>query len=475
MKKKFLYIAAVSLVLGASGCDKFGEFGDTNVNPDAINTPVPASLLAGGLNSARGYAYQITPGYYAQYFSETQYPSASVYADARAGFAGTYSGALYDFQNIQTLSTSTNNQKQVATIAQQYIIWNLTDVLGDMPYSEAMKGVDFTSPKYDTQEEIYKGMLAKLTAAAAAFDNSQIIGDIMYNGSAAKWRKLNNSLRMLMSLQLSKKYPGASDYAATQFKAALADAGGSIEVNADNWQVTPPDNYNNPYWSQYDGRRDNAVSDTYVNMMLSLNDDRLKAHAGNAANPNSNQTSTKGVPYGRDRAFVTNWTDLNPDWAYIIRGDLREQRDVHFLLTAGQILLARAEAAQLGWTTESATSLYARGIEQSFLQWGRTSAEATAYVAQASVALGTDNVRKIATQRYFAHFPDGLRAWNIWRKTGFPVLTPAQDYLSATRVIPQRYMYETAESTSNPAGLKGAVDRFPDKKDSQLHKVWWAQ
>ncbi len=474
MKKKFLYIASAVLILSTSGCEKFGEFGDTNVDPDAVGTPVPSSLLANVLNNARGYAYQMGPGYYAQYFSETQYPEASLYVERRYAFAGVFSGPLYDVENILSLPNSTNNQKAIATVAQQYMIWNMTDNVGDLPYSEAMKGVEFTSPKYDTQEDIYKGILAKLTAAAGMFDGSGTAGDILLNGNVSRWRKLNNSLRMMISLQLSKRYPGSTEYAATQFKAALADAGGSIEVNADNWQVAPPVGYSNAYFAEYLTRRDNAVSDTYVNLLLSLNDDRLKAHSGDSPTAGSTGTSVKGVPYGRERAYVVQWTEDNPGWATIIRGDLRKQQDVQFMLTAGQSLLARAEAASLNWTTEVAATMYARGIEQSFLQWGRTSAEATAYLAQADVALGVDNAKKIATQRYIAFFPDGLQGWNIWRKTGYPALVRAQD-AGAGIQIPQRYMYVDAERTSNPEGLAGAVDRFPDKTDRQSHKVWWAQ
>lgn len=475
MKKKFLYIAAVALSLGVTGCEKFGEFGDTNKDPGAVTEPVASSILANGLNAARGNAYSMVPGYYAQYFAETQYPQPSVYTNNFGAFAGTYAGSLYDFEFLQTLSSATNNQKQVAIIIQQQIIQILTDQMGDIPYSEAMKGIEFTSPKYDTQEEIYKGMLSKVSAAVAALDNSPIAGDVIYNGNVAKWKKLGNSIRVLMAVQLSKRYPNASDYAATQYKAAVeASAGGTIEVNADNWQVTPPAGYSNPYWSQYATRRDNGVSDTYVNLLLGMNDDRLKAHTGKAND--ANVGSTKGVPYGIPRADIVVWTDANPDWATIVRGDLREQQDPHFIITAGQILLARAEAAQLGWDATPAATFYARGVEQSFLQWGRTSAEATTYLAQASVALGTDNVRKIATQRYIAHFPDGMQGWNIWRKTGFPVLTPAiDDQSSGKKGIPHRYLYAVAETTSNPEGLKGAVDRFPDKKDDMWHKVWWAQ
>ena len=47
----------------------------------------------------------------------------------------------------------------------------MTDLWGDIPYSEALKG-DVPGgplkPKYDPQKDIYYGMLKKLTDASAA-------------------------------------------------------------------------------------------------------------------------------------------------------------------------------------------------------------------------------------------------------------------------------------------------------------------
>ena len=74
MKKKFLYVLSTLLFIGVAGCNKIEDFGDTNINPNAVNDPIPGSLLANAMNAARGVSYQAGPGYYAQYFSETQYP-----------------------------------------------------------------------------------------------------------------------------------------------------------------------------------------------------------------------------------------------------------------------------------------------------------------------------------------------------------------------------------------------------------------
>ena len=109
----------------------------------------------------------------------------------------------------------------------------------------------------------------------------------------------------------------------------------------------------------------------------------------------------------------------------------------------------------------------------SFTQWG-LAAPSSAYLNGTDVALGTDNVKKIATQQWIASYPDGHMGWNVWRKTGFPVLTPAPDAVNSSKQIVRRFTYAAAEYTNNPELVKEAVDRLPggDKQDS---KVWWDQ
>ena len=65
------------------------------------------------------------------------------------------------------------------------------------------------------------------------FDGSLISGDVIYGGDVAAWKRAANSMRVLMAIQLSKKFPAASAYAATDLKAALAD--GVITSNTLNF------------------------------------------------------------------------------------------------------------------------------------------------------------------------------------------------------------------------------------------------
>jgi hypothetical protein len=480
MKKlKYLLFLVAPLAISISGCDKLKDFGDTNVNPGGVTTPIVGALLTNVEAGLGGYAAMTRGGLYAQYFSETQYTDVSLYALPQLNFSGEYAGSLMDLQDIINRDIS-HNQSVVARILQQYIFWTLTDRWGDVPYSEALKGNP--TPKFDRQEDIYKGMISTLAAAVNDFDNTSVItGDVIYNGDVDSWKRLANSLRMLMSLQLSDRYPGANDYAATEFKAALNDPAGYIATNAQNFQIDfPGGNFRNTWFNTYNGRKDFGESNTMTSLMANLGDARQTVFGGASElpppSPGWDAPSDKGVPYGWSRGRVEAWTGTNPDWARILRGDYREEGDVQYIITAAHVTLARAEAADRGWTSENAATLLVQGVNQSFEQWG-LAAPAASYFTNPNVALtaaqGTGaNIRPIAIQRYIAFYPDGLQGWNIWRKTGYPVLTPAEDATNTSGEIPRRYVYGQTEYATNKLAAEEAAKLIAGG-DTQDSRVWW--
>lgn len=473
MKKKLIYAASLFTLVSMAGCDKFSDFGDTNVNPAATTVPNPAALLTNSVIGLGNWTTERRVAYYSQYVTETQYPATSLGGNSTtSGFSGNYSGVLYDLQNIQNLNVS-KNMSTVSSIVKQFIFWQMTDRWGDIPYSEALKGQDLQTPKYDTQESIYKGMIKALADANAALDGSSITGDIIFNGDVASWKRTANSLRMLMAVQLSKKYPGASDYAATEFKAALAAAGGYIATNAQNLKIVyAAPNYKNPIWGWYNGRADDGEAKTMTDMLASLSDTRINPFGGDS-HTGGFGSSSLGNPFGASEANARLFVSNNPTWARVLRGDLRQEGSPVYVVTAAQVALARAEAANLGWTTENVTSVYQQGITLSHEQWG-LAAPSASYFAGADVALGTDNVKKIATQQWIASYPDGHMGWNIWRKTGFPVLAAGPGATNTTKAIQRRYAYPASEFTNYPLIVKVAVDRLPGG-NTQETRVWWDQ
>jgi hypothetical protein len=493
MKKSFYKIGAFAIALSliVLSCNKLEDFGNTNTNPAATNSPITSALLTNVLTGIGGYAAITVPALYCQYYSETQYPDVSCYSENTASPQSAYAGALYDLQNIiinntdeatkatASLNGANENQIAIARILKAYIFWTITDRWGDVPYSEALKGIPDVA--YDTQESIYKDLIKELTEAVAQFTTGAAIkGDIAYSGDIAKWKKLANSMRMLMSLRLSKKYPLATDYAATQFKLALADPAGSITTNADNFMLTyPGGNFRNPFYNMYDGRHDYGESNTMTALTTTVGGGDARQAVFGATSTGA--ASTLGVPYGRQRAAYTGWVGIdawcsaNPTYCYVFAPSYRAQTSPIYIVKASSVLLARAEAADRGWTTETTATLFTAGVNASFEQWGLAD-PAASYFTDVNVALGAagTNLPQIATQQYLAYFPDGVQGWSNWRRTGYPALSPAIDATNNPKVIPRRYRYGSSDQSLTKAGYDAAVARLTggDKMDS---KVWWDQ
>lgn len=478
MKSMNIKKAVLSLGVCATlvvGCSKgIGDFGDINRNPNATTIPITSALLTNVLSgiggNVWGNAINTTAGLYAQYMSETQYTDISRYAAPTQNWDDFYAGAMYDLQNIINTNSDPStagaaaefganaNQIAIARILKAYYFAVLTDAYGDIPYAQALKG-NGTIP-YDKQETIYPALIAELKAANAQFTTGTAIqGDIMYAGNTTKWKKFANSLIAVLSLRMSKANPtlGKAEFAA-------AVAAGVIDANADNATISyPGGNYNNPVYQYYviTQRFDYAVSATITNKLTALGDPRIDKFGNN----------TKGFPYGLTRADALAWQTNNPSFAFVLGYTATPQTMPLSLISAGQMFLARAEAAKLGWTSEVAATMYNNGITAEMNRWGITNATAiTNYLAQPSVALdgsAADNA-KIGEQRWLAHYPDGLQGWSEWRRTGFPALTPAP---GAGKAIPRRIPYGPNEPLYNPTNYAAASALF--NSNSQDAKVWW--
>ncbi|HTD93638.1 MAG TPA: SusD/RagB family nutrient-binding outer membrane lipoprotein, partial [Chitinophagaceae bacterium] len=142
----------------------------------------------------------------------TQYPSSI------KGLVDIIEQAKVDPVNVNILSIA-----RILKVMQMSLI---TDLYGDVPYSEAGQGflTSNFSPKYDAQKDIYADMLNELSVAGAALSPSGTnpgIADFVYGGDVAKWKKFANSLMLRLAMRMQKV-----DAAAAQSWAKKALDGG---------------------------------------------------------------------------------------------------------------------------------------------------------------------------------------------------------------------------------------------------------
>lgn len=141
-----------------------------------------------------------------------------------------YTAGIKNLVDVETQTEGDENLVNIhsaAIIYKVYLMSIITDTYGDAPYSEAAKGwiSGITSPRYDTQEEIYNSFFTELTNAVAALDEfkDEITGDVIFNGDVYKWKKLGNSLRMRYAMRISNVAP---DKAKEEFEKAYTDPAG---------------------------------------------------------------------------------------------------------------------------------------------------------------------------------------------------------------------------------------------------------
>ena len=478
-KRKLIFTAMIagSLLATLPSCDKLEEFGSENANPNQTTSPNTAALLGNVLAGFGGYtwgnAYTTNGALYAQYMSETQYTEASRYAVQSINWSGTYTGALFDLQNIinynsdpataglAAVNGSNANQIATARILKAYIFWVLTDTYGDIPYFEALKGEGALA--YDEQSLIYPDLIKELKEAVDQFDGGDIFkGDLIYSGSVAKWKKLANSIRLMMAMRLSKVSAGTAE---TEVAAALSHPAGVIETNADNFTLKYPGGiYNHPVYQYYNitKRFDYAVSNTITDNLLANNDRRINAFGSSAV----------GFTYGLDRDDAVAFSAANTDWARVLAVDRRDMNDPIVIVSASQVWLTIAEARQRNWVSGSVVDAYNTGIRLNWEEWGVFDQTAyNNYISAASISLAANALTKIQHQQWLAFYPNGTQGWANWRRTGVPNLTPAE---GPGLPIPRRLPYGPDEFTLNKVNADAGADKYTvgGVKNSQDARMW---
>jgi hypothetical protein len=416
---------------------------------------------------------------YAQYWAQTTYPDESQYNMVgrrnpdnfwRRGFRD----ALQDLEEAKRITNETweklpispevrDNRLAIIEIAEVYTFAILVDAFGAIPYSEALNQ-DILQPKYDNGQDVYNDLIVRLNDAIAMMDSDaegfSESQDPVYEGDVAAWKKLGNSLKLKLAINIADVDAAK---AGTMITEALAS--GVFESNDDNASMTylgaAPNT--NPIWEDLvqSGRADYVVANTLIDKLNAWNDPRIEVFA----EPLADGVTYDGGVYGTNNTYAqkSHIGDLFHDPT--LEGLILDYSEVEFLL---------AEAAARGLAVPgTAAEHYNAGITASMEYWGIDDAAITAYLAQPSVAYATaagDWKQKIGVQSWIALYNRGFEGWSVWRRldfTGFNV-PPLLEYSD----IPNRFIFPIEEATLNGTNLDAAIQMIGGADDVQT-KVFW--
>jgi Starch-binding associating with outer membrane len=504
---RFLPVVCSLLVL--SSCSK--NFQEINTNPDAVSKPTPQYIFSKALYDGVNFggntqslllghmqyttSYNDVAGFGSKYVAAQQAQSASVFASA-------YSNQINEIGEV--IKAVKDNAAQVnlyavARIWRVFCFSRITDLYGDIPYSQAGQGYNSSvfQPAYDAQKDIYADLLKELDQSAQALNTGNTLtfgaSDLVYAGNTLQWKKFAYSLMLRLGMRMTKV-----DAAAAQSWVTKAIAGGVITSYADiakiSYAGSGQDINKNPMalnmlnsdYIKADGLNNTEggkYQRAFIDSLKFNNDPRLSVIAvvyqGGVAN--STPAVQKGLPATINGVKPSDFgTYSEPKQNTVLRVDAPM-----LIFTAAESNFLLAEAALRNWyAAETASALYEKGIRAAMQQWDLisgsagtiSSAQTDAYVAAHPInARGTtvDNqLEQIYTQFWMGIFPDAQEVFNNYRRTGYPKLVPNNYPGNATNgQFFRRFLYPVVEQTLNTNSYKAAIAR--QGADNFLTRIWW--
>jgi len=489
MKKIYIPLFIISCFL-ASCAKNFQELNTDpnrpeNINPGVMLGQLQYQFVNSSISGANGFTHELM-----QVNAPRSSPSGGVhryYINPGAGVWTGFYNRMADIEDIIKISDKLG-EKNYKAIALVYKCWAysiLTDLYGDVPYSEATKATDGNFlPKFDAQKDIYTQILKDLIAANDLFDDSKALtygGDFVYASNALtgskntgiqRWKRFCNTLRLRLLLRLSKRQ--ADIDVNSQINAILADAVKYpvFASNADDGIFRYPNVYPffNPYYTarQLDWRDGTYFTKFFINKMNTDNDPRRPVWAipVTVGGVSVYQGIESGYPTTIEYTVGanSNYTDALKTSSYL-----------GVMITYAEEEFIKAELALNGFATGKTPKVhYENGITASMVQWGAVMP--ANYLTQTSVAYNatgsTDvQLQQIMTQKYYAYFFVDYQAWFEKRRTGYPVL-PRGTGIPAENLFPSRIPYPTYLQSLNPENYAAALSALGGKDLSNI-KVWW--
>lgn len=371
---------------------------------------------------------------------------------------------MMDLKIIIEKGTAQENWLHVgaAKVIYAFVLGTLTDIFGDVPYTEALQGSSIRNPKYDSQESVYDALFILLDEAIADFEKDEVTNpgnnDLLLKGNEGLWVKVAWGLkaRYLNRLSNIDSTGSAIDALEALGKSFSSSAEGLIFSD-----YTDGSTNTNPFSIYEQKQKTYAASITLLNVLSSFDDSGY-------ADPRAERWFNKingqiiGAPNGKNITDQTHTTYSGISTTHVLYGEAPQA-----LLTYDEMKFIEAEANfRLGKLIQANTA-YKEAVKAACSRAGLTEDQITAYISQGTV-FTDDNaltLEMIIKQKFLSFFMmQPIEAFNDYRRTGIPAL------YNTTDGIVKRLAYPASELATNsnaPTDINNVT--------IYTKKVWWAK
>lgn len=475
--KRFKKIFTVILLASLSfACTK--DFEEVNTDPNKIEKISPGTLLnpiiyeVSSFNTLRADAFTFDIMQIALPFPSVAGGIHRYDVSESAGNStwNTYYRWINNVKEMRAASIEAQdpNYEAVSLTLNAWLYSLLSDAFGDVPMIEAVRGDEgIYQPVFNTQLEIYTKLISDLEKANTLYNTAKpmIYGtDILYSNNISYWRKFSNSLRLRILLRVSKR----TEIDAFGKMAAIINDPASNPVFTNNNEaailkisgVVPNVS---PWGRAIDFTTFRATAGFFIDNLNDFSDPRL-AKWNTPARTSDGKTSIgyKGIPSG--------YEGPESQFQYLpsnFNVALATAPMTSVIMTYAEVEFIKAELAQKGKISGSATTFYQNGVRAAVEQWGAV-LPANYFANPKAAYNGT--LERIMMQKYYALFFNDYQQWFEYRRTGFPVLPKGAGLLN-NGTMPVRFRYPTTVVTNNNVNYKKAVASMGG--DDINTKVWW--
>jgi len=460
-KKLFLSLLALTVVVFS--CD----LEESNVDPSRplsvnLNLILPTAIGQVAYNQMALPARQ--PGIVMQHFigidaQQVAYSDNYLFTDVTFNNYwnfGVYGGVLKDARDLIAIGTEAEQPYYVGMgkILMAEGFGKLTASFGNVPFSEALLGTEALKPKFDTQEEVYDGVLRLLDEGIAEMSKAAVAGgpagdDLFFGGDANGWIQTAHALKARFLMHLTKR---RSVYGTVLTEIGQAFTSSAAEPKM-NW--APAVAQANPLAKFGIGRPNTLAIHPQFGQAMT-----------NRADPRS--------PFFWE-LDGTQYNFHNSANTQLVRA---QNNSVIPLISFTELKYYEAEAQLMSGNEAAAQTAFTEAIDASMAEVGVSDQAAidaykAAYGLLSAGATQADKLELIITEAYYALYGYGEHTiWTNYRRTGFPGLTPPTNGaggLNPTGEVIQRWGYTNGTKDTNAESVAAAIaQQGPDLLNTKL-------